>query len=291
MHIKHKLYTDSDNLCIVESSMQSFPEANYAALRAGVTCCSLDTINPSVQVPNQISLWQALWDYPRVLWARWAPGKPHCSLTVVGPASLAACRSLAGPGRAAEARGLPLTCSSHCQGSASTGMYGQDGSLHYTNAGNQGNRNDVHLNATAGSCLWLRGLKIQYREIQFFCFYAPGFCSAAGLVVDSFLNIGILPQRHLLRNTCCDIVCLLFNQHLFQSWNFETWKLTVWQEQWCDSRCKASKHNEVQSLPNHTVAAVSWLLGKLSLRHTVLSLYIVNNGNSDFFLIGTCIFS
>lgn len=62
--------------------MQSFPEANYSALRAGVTCRSLDTINPGVQISNQISLWQALWDYPWVLWARWAPGKPHCSVTV-----------------------------------------------------------------------------------------------------------------------------------------------------------------------------------------------------------------
>lgn len=58
-------------------------------------------------------------------------------LTNSGPASLAACRSLAGPGGAVEARGLLLTCSSHCQGSASTGMYGQDGSLHYNAAGNR----------------------------------------------------------------------------------------------------------------------------------------------------------
>lgn len=52
-----------------------------------------------------------------------------------GPASLAACRSLAGPGRATEAHGLWLTWSSRCQGWASRGMYGQDGMLHYTSAG------------------------------------------------------------------------------------------------------------------------------------------------------------
>lgn len=127
---------DSEIPCILECNMQSFPEANYSALRAGVTCRSLDTINPGVQVSNQISLWQALWDYPRVLWARWAP-RQAALLGNSGPASLAACRSLAGPGRAVEARGLPLTSSSHCQGSASTGMYGQDGSLHYTTAGNR----------------------------------------------------------------------------------------------------------------------------------------------------------
>lgn len=172
LQIKHKPHKDTDSLCLLESSMQSFPEANYSALSAGVTCCSLDTINPSVQVSNQISLWQALWDYPRVLWAPLGP-RQATLLGNSGPASPAACRSLAGPGRAVEARGLPLTCSSHCQGSASTGMYGQDGSLHYTTAGNRPRNwegiaaqcsDDAHLNVTA------ERLKEQIQFFEFLCF-------------------------------------------------------------------------------------------------------------------------
>lgn len=59
-----------------------------------------------------------------------------------GPASplLSACLSLAGPERGAEAHGPSLSWPAQCQGSASTGMYGQDGTLHFNNTGNRNNK-------------------------------------------------------------------------------------------------------------------------------------------------------
>lgn len=104
--------------------------------------CSLDTINPSVQVSNQISLWQALGDYPRVLWALTAgpvaPGKQHRAVTVA-LLLLAACLSLAGPQRAAQPHGPPLSWPAHCAATASRGMYGQDGTLHFSQPGKREN--------------------------------------------------------------------------------------------------------------------------------------------------------
>lgn len=76
-----------------------------------------------------------LWALTASLLPPTPPPRQTALLSNSGPASLAACRSLAGPGRAAEAHGLWLTWSSRCQGSASRGMYGQDGMLHYTSAG------------------------------------------------------------------------------------------------------------------------------------------------------------
>lgn len=60
----------------------------------------------------------------------------------------AACLSLAGPGRAAGADGPALSWPAHCQGLAFTGMYGQDGTMQFTNTGKATaktriNRNDL----------------------------------------------------------------------------------------------------------------------------------------------------
>lgn len=62
------------------------------------------------------------------------PGKQHYPVTV-DLLLLSACLSLAGPERAAEAHGPSLSWPAHCQGSAFTGMYGQDGTLHFANPG------------------------------------------------------------------------------------------------------------------------------------------------------------
>lgn len=98
--------------------------------------CSPGTINPSVQVSNQILLWQALWDYPRLLRALTAvpagPGKQHCLLNSSRPAF-----SLARPGGAAKAHGPLLSWPAR---RAFRGMYGQDGTLVFTEPA-EGNRN------------------------------------------------------------------------------------------------------------------------------------------------------
>lgn len=60
--------------------------------RAGITLCSLDTINPGVQVSNQISLWQALGDYPWVLWVLTAG--PAAPWQTAQPGNRGACFSL-----------------------------------------------------------------------------------------------------------------------------------------------------------------------------------------------------
>lgn len=62
------------------------------------------------------------------------PGKQHYPVTVA-LLLLPACLSLAGPERAAEAHGPSLSWPAHCQGSAFRGMYGQDGTLHFSHTG------------------------------------------------------------------------------------------------------------------------------------------------------------
>lgn len=77
------------------------------------------------------------------------PGGPRQTAHPVTVALLllAACLSLAGPGRAAGADGPALSWPAHCQGSAFTGMYGQDGTMQFTNAGKAAakttNRDDI----------------------------------------------------------------------------------------------------------------------------------------------------
>lgn len=98
--------------------------------------CSPGTINLSVQVSNQISLWQALWDYPRLLRALTAspagPGKQHCLFNSSRPAF-----SLARPGGAVKAHGPLLSWPAR---RAFRGMYGQDGTLVFTEPA-EGKRN------------------------------------------------------------------------------------------------------------------------------------------------------
>lgn len=75
------------------------------------------------------------------------PGKQHYPVTVA-LLLLPACLSLAGPERAAEAHGPSLSWPAHCQGSAFRGMYGQDGTLHFTETGKgNGNRESFESRA------------------------------------------------------------------------------------------------------------------------------------------------
>lgn len=67
------------------------------------------------------------------------PGEQHHPVTVA-LLLLSACLSLAGPGRDAEAHGPSLSWPAHFQGSAFTGMYGQDGTLHFTDPGKRKQR-------------------------------------------------------------------------------------------------------------------------------------------------------
>lgn len=118
--------------------------------------CSPGTVNLSVQVSNQISLWWALWDYPRLLRALTAspagPGKQHCLLNSSRPAF-----SLARPGGAAKAHGPLLSWPAR---RAFRGMYGQDGTLVFTEPA-EGNRNPrpvagrlVLQQPAAAVCAW-----------------------------------------------------------------------------------------------------------------------------------------
>lgn len=217
LQLQLKPHTDSHSLCALESSMHSFPEANNSAWRAGVTCCSLDTINPSVQVSNQISLWQALWDYPRVLWARWAPGEPHCSVTVglllllpaaawlgLGePPRLVGCRS---PAHLTVRAPPPQGCMAR-MGRCTTPPQVTEGSAAQC-------LDDVHLSVTAWKCLWQRGLKSRFStDSVFFRFCVSGFCSDAWVGCRFIFK----QERHLLRNTSSDIVCLLFVEISFKA--------------------------------------------------------------------------
>lgn len=94
------------------------------------------------------------------------PGTQHYPVTAA-LLLLPACLSLAGPERAAEAHGPSLSWPAHCQGSAFRGMYGQDGTLHFTNPG-KGERRErgdlacrLFLNRGANNTLlfvlWNRG--------------------------------------------------------------------------------------------------------------------------------------
>ncbi|KAM3872135.1 peptidase inhibitor R3HDML [Diretmus argenteus] len=62
------------------------------------------------------------------------PGRQHCPVALA-LLLLPACLSVAGPERAAEAHGPSLSWPGHRQGSAFTGMYAEDGTLHFTNPG------------------------------------------------------------------------------------------------------------------------------------------------------------
>lgn len=80
------------------------------------------------------------------------PGGPPANSTTQSQWNLlllAAFLSLAGPERAAEAHGPSLSWPAHCQGSAFRGMYGQDGTLHFTDAGKG---NGENFENQAGVC-------------------------------------------------------------------------------------------------------------------------------------------
>lgn len=244
--------------------MRSFPEANNSAWRAGVTCCSLDTINPSVQVSNQISLWQALWDYPRVLWARWAPGEPHCSVTVglllllpaaawlgLGePPRLVGCRS---PAHLTVRAPPPQGCMAR-MGRCTTPPQVTEGSAAQC-------LDDVHLGVTAWKCLWQRGLKSRFST-------------------DAWVGCGFIFKRwRFTRAPLAEkheqwyrlFVEISFKAEMLRRGN---WLFDGSSDVIADVNCQNTFW--VQSLRGHTMAAVSWFLDQLT--HTVLSLYIQSNG-------------